>query len=97
MKALKLDKPAKIYTPCGCPACNNTGYSGRIGVFEILVCTEKIKETIMDPNFNSEILNNVAEIPTILDNAKERVLAGLTSIEEYEDLSEVISVSNRRK
>ena len=37
---------AKIYKPCGCPQCNDTGYKGRIGVYEILPVTNKIKRLI---------------------------------------------------
>lgn len=96
MKMLGIDKPAKIYRQCGCKACNNTGYSGRIGVFEILVVNDKVKEAIMSDDFTSDMLNKIVEkeMPTILDNARDRVLAGETSIEEYEQLSEVVEVKD---
>lgn len=96
MQMLKIDKPQFIYKPCGCKACNNTGYSGRVGVFEILVCDDLVKNTIMSNNFTSEILNKVAhdKMETIMENAARRVLTGVTSIEEYEQLSEVVEVKN---
>lgn len=94
MKMLGIDKPAKIYRQCGCKACNHTGYSGRIGVFEILVVNDDVKAAIMSDDFTSDMLNKIVSksMPTILDNARDRVLAGETSIEEYEKLSEVVEV-----
>lgn len=83
MDMLHIDAPAKIYRPCGCRACNHTGYLGRIGVFEILVCNDVVRETIMDPNYTGELLNDRLKgvMPTVLHNAGERVLRGETSIE----------------
>lgn len=96
MKMLGLTKPAKIYRQCGCKACNHTGYSGRIGVFEILVVNDKVKEAIMSDEFTSDMLNKIVakQMPSILDNARDRVLAGETSIEEYEQLSEVVEIKD---
>ena len=36
----------RFYKPVGCGACNNTGYSGRVGVFEILPVSQTLKELI---------------------------------------------------
>lgn len=93
MAMLGIDKPKTIYEPCGCQACNNTGYSGRIGVFEILVSNPKIRETIMSPNFTSERLEEVAKVPTIMDHAKERVLTGMTSMDEFKEISDYIDTT----
>ncbi|MBQ7920797.1 MAG: Flp pilus assembly complex ATPase component TadA, partial [Lachnospiraceae bacterium] len=38
-----LEKEITIYEPCGCPKCDNTGYKGRIGVYEIMKMTPKQK------------------------------------------------------
>ena len=50
----------------------------------------------MSDDFTSDMLNKIVEkeMPTILDNARDRVLAGETSIEEYEQLSEVVEVKD---
>jgi len=93
MALLGLHEPHTIYEPCGCQACNGTGYSGRIGVFEILVNNHEIRNTIMDDKFTSELLEETAHIPSLLDNAKQRVLNGETSISEYQELSNVIDTS----
>ena len=93
MAMLGINKPAKIYEPCGCQACNYTGYSGRTGVFELLVCNPKIRETIMSPNFTSELLEKEANVPSILVHAKDRVLNGITSMDEYKEISDYIDTS----
>lgn len=92
--ALGVKKHTKIYKPCGCKKCNHTGYSGRIGVFEIMILNDKIRELIMSPDFNTERLNELlaSTMKPILENAKERVLAGITSFDEYEQLNDIVSV-----
>ena len=37
----------KFYRGMGCNACNNTGYKGRIGLFELMIITDKLREMIM--------------------------------------------------
>ena len=92
MQLLQLNEPAKIFEPIGCPHCNNTGYHGRIGVFEIMVLTDEIKGIIMSDDFTSEKIATAVEknMPTILKNTRERVLRGETSIEEYEQFVDIV-------
>ena len=97
MSVLGLKSPVKIYEPVGCHACNHTGYNGRVGVFEILVNNHEIRDTIMNPMFTTELLEEVAHIPSLLDNAKERVLKGETSFAEYQELSNVVEVSHSKE
>lgn len=89
---LGLDKSRKIYEAVGCPYCNNTGYLGRIGVFEIMVVTDEIREIVMSDNFTAEKINDVLQksMTTILDHTRERVLAGETTMEEYDSLVEIV-------
>ena len=92
METLGLDKQKTIYQPVGCPYCNNTGYFGRVGVFEIMLITDEIREIIMADDFTSEKINDILEkaMFTILSNTKERVLEGLTSLEEYDALIDIV-------
>lgn len=91
---LGLDKSRKIYDAVGCPYCNHTGYLGRIGVFEIMVVTDEIREIIMSDDFTSEKINEILEknMVTILSNTKERVLAGETTLEEYDSLVDIVKL-----
>lgn len=97
MKMLGLSKPTTLYTAKGCRYCNHTGYYGRTGIFEIMVCNDKIRDIITSDDFTSEKLNQALSrhMVSLLENAKEHVLSGETSLEEYEKLSEVVVEKNR--
>lgn len=92
MAILKIDEPAEIYEPTGCLYCNNTGYLGRIGVFEIMVLTDEIKDIIMSDNFTSEKVGEIVErdMTTVLTHTRDRVLMGQTSLEEYDQLVDIV-------
>lgn len=91
---LGIDHQAKIYEAVGCKMCSNTGYIGRVGVFEIMALNLEIRETIMSDDFSSLKLdeNLKGKMPYLLDHARERVLNGETSIEEYVKLNDVVHV-----
>jgi len=42
-----LDKIDRTFVPVGCPACNGSGYKGRVGVYEILFVNERIRAAIL--------------------------------------------------
>lgn len=92
MQILKIDEPVEIYEPTGCLFCNNTGYLGRIGVFEIMVLTDEIKNIIMSDDFTSEKVGEIVErdMTTVLSHTRERVLMGQTSLEEYDQLVDIV-------
>jgi type IV pilus assembly protein PilB len=92
MAILRIDEPAEIYEATGCLYCNNTGYLGRIGVFEIMILTDEIKEIIMSGDFTSEKVGEIVErdMTTVLSHTRERVLAGITSLEEYDQLVDIV-------
>ena len=74
----------KIYKPCGCPQCNETGYKGRIGVYEILPVTNKIKRLISRGAAAEELEDQaLAEgMSTLRMSAARLVREGITSLEE---------------
>ncbi len=92
MAILKIDEPREIYEKGGCLYCNNTGYLGRIGVFEIMILTDEIKNIIMSPDFTSEKVGEIVErdMTTVLSHTRERVLEGITSLEEYDQLVDIV-------
>lgn len=84
MKLLKLTKPQTIYKAKGCPACNNTGYKGRLGVHEILLIDEDIQELIQNGS-PTEVIRKKAEekgMLSLYDTCREGVLNGLTTLNE---------------
>ena len=92
MALLKINEPVEIFESKGCNFCNNTGYLGRIGVFEIMVITDEIREVVMSDDFTSEKVGDIVErdMTTVLSHTRERVLAGITSLEEYDQLVDII-------
>ena len=75
---------AKTYDAVGCDYCNNTGYYGRIGIFEILNITEDIRELIVQSASSMEIRKRALEEgyrPLAVDGIK-KVLNGITTLGE---------------
>ena len=77
-------KGKKTYTTVGCSKCNNTGFFGRIGIFEILNLTEELKELIVKGASSIEIRNKAIEEgykPLVIDGFN-KVLDGYTTLNE---------------
>ena len=75
---------SKTYDAVGCAKCNQSGYVGRIGVFEILNLDEPIKELIMNGASSIDIRKNALQReyrPLVVDGIK-KVVAGVTTLEE---------------
>lgn len=96
--ATKLDKelleinPAEditIYEPCGCEACNNTGYFGRIGVYEIMPINANLRYRIAQRTTTSDIKKIAIQdgMKTLKQNAAHYVLDGVTSISELKKIA----------
>jgi len=69
----------------GCFSCMHTGYKGRTGVYEVLVIDELVQELILKRASAHEItraVKEVGEFATLKDNAAEKVIQGITSLEE---------------
>jgi len=65
-----------LYKGIGCEKCNNTGYSGRTVVYELLKADEELKDKIKN---DEKIEIN----KSIKDNALKLLMFGITSLEEY--------------
>ncbi len=77
-------KGKKIYKAVGCKRCNNTGYSGRTGIYSLLMVTKKIRQMLLEKKSNDDI-NDVAReegMKTLLESGAYKVAEGLTSLEE---------------
>jgi len=85
IKSYLNDHPnAVFYKGQGCNHCNETGYSGRVAIHEVLVITPEVKEVLI-PGVSSFVLKQAASKfgyrPLTLDGL-DKAFAGLTSIEE---------------
>lgn len=83
------DDDVEIYEPCGCTKCDNTGYRGRIGVYEILRMSPSLKKIISNRE-GADILKEQAikeGMRTLKISAIEYVLDGTTSFTEAARIS----------
>jgi type II secretory ATPase GspE/PulE/Tfp pilus assembly ATPase PilB-like protein len=73
-----------LYRKRGCPRCNQTGYRGRIGIFQLLLMNEALAELAVRKASRDEIERAAmtAGLRTLWDDGMAKVMAGLTSIEE---------------
>ncbi len=79
-----LPPDTQICRANGCPSCNNTGYGGRTCVSELLMLNDEIRALILEKK-DAATLKKVAMktgMSTLRQDAMEKVLAGITSIEE---------------
>lgn len=74
----------RLYKGVGCKACANTGLSGRVGIFEVLEISERIKELVLKRSSSSEIMNAAISegMTTMIEDGLEKVLNGVTTLEE---------------
>ena len=77
-------KAMQIFEPKGCDKCNNTGYKGRVGLFEVMELDEEIREMIMIGASTSELRQKAKEkgMLTLRMSGLEKSSMGITSIEE---------------
>ncbi len=69
----------------GCFQCNETGYKGRVGVYEVLLVDEDVQTMILDQRSGNEISKagiKSGSLKTLKDDAAEKIAAGLTTCEE---------------
>jgi len=80
----KANKPAAIYKPVGCLECRMTGFSGRVGIYETLVCSGAIKETVMNGADLAKIRDQAYRdgMKALRISGAMKVAAGVTTIEE---------------
>ncbi len=74
----------------GCTHCYNTGYKGRIGVFEFLKLDEVVTKMVVDRDPASKIKTYAVEemgMTTLKDDATRKVLDGITTVEELMSIS----------
>ena len=73
-----------FYRKRGCPRCNQTGYKGRVGIYQLLTMTESIAQLAVSRASRDEIEREAigAGMKTLWDDGLAKVAAGLTSVEE---------------
>ena len=80
----KKDQTIRVYHGKGCDRCGDTGYQGRVGIYEILEMEENIRDLIMT-NANAKTIRDAAVkngMTTMLEDGIRKALEGVTTIDE---------------
>jgi type IV pilus assembly protein PilB len=80
----KLEPPSEVPEPKGCEYCHNTGYRGRVGIYEVLRVDREIEQMIYRGALTSEIEDVAASGGTVLlkHQSLQKVVQQITSVEE---------------
>jgi len=77
-------RPVQVYRPVGCPACNQAGYRGRLGIFELMAVDDEIRG-LVSKNVDSKTIKKKAVsegMGTLRADGARKVLSGITSVAE---------------
>lgn len=78
------DETITIYKACGCTHCNNTGYSGRVAINEVLCVDPELRNIIQRHGVRKVIEEHLRSVgfKTMYQDGLDKVYAGITSLEE---------------
>jgi type IV pilus assembly protein PilB len=81
---IKIPQNFKIYEAVGCDECHGIGFSGRIGIFEVLEMTKNLEEIILKEPSEAKIMEEARRqgMITMRQDGILKVLNGITTIEE---------------
>lgn len=85
LRALRIyDRQIKSYRGAGCRKCNNTGYKGRLGIFEIFLVDGELRRMIRADASESELMRSAKQsgMTTLLEDAIAKIESGMTTCEE---------------
>jgi len=93
-KHFENNKDIRIYKGAGCKVCHNSGYSGRVGLFEVLEVSPEIKKLIIEKSDSDVIARQAMSegMTTMLDDGLEKVRKSTTTLEEVLRVTKVESV-----
>jgi type IV pilus assembly protein PilB len=77
-------KSFQVYKGKGCSICNNTGYKGRLGLYEVMPMKEEVKELVLSRASSSEIKKEAIRLgmKTLRQSGIAKIKDGVTTIEE---------------
>ena len=81
----KFVKPSqKLYKAVGCEKCNNTGYSGRVGIYELLYIDKPLRDTIISNPSMDAILTTAkkGDFKLMVEDAVSKLTDGMIDIKE---------------
>jgi type IV pilus assembly protein PilB len=93
-----VDFGDQTFIPVGCAGCDNTGYKGRMGIYEVLLPDEHIRDAIRSGIRDEEVrtLARSAGMHSMQEDAMAKVSSGMTTLEEVLRVVPFESVSAQR-
>ncbi len=83
MLGLTENDDIEIYRSVGCAVCENTGFRGRTGIYELIPVDDHLRTMIHEQASEEEMLNYVRQtVKSITQSGFDKVLAGATSVDE---------------
>jgi type II secretory ATPase GspE/PulE/Tfp pilus assembly ATPase PilB-like protein len=88
MRALRIEPgqlaEAQVMKPVGCDQCRQTGYRGRMGIFEIFIIDDEVRHMINKRDSTLHLRQRARELGmrTLREDGIRKVLSGMTSAEE---------------
>ncbi len=79
-----VDFERQTYVPVGCANCDNSGYKGRVGIYELLLVDEQIRSAVRSGSRDEEIrnLSRSGGMRLMQEDALEKVKQGITTMDE---------------
>ncbi|MFH1714311.1 MAG: GspE/PulE family protein [Candidatus Nealsonbacteria bacterium] len=86
-----IPKPLMVYEAKGCPKCSDTGFSGRVAIYEVLAMTDSLADIVLKEPSESKVLEEAKKqgMTTMRQDGLIKVLNGATTIEEIFRVTEV--------
>ena len=74
----------KVYKGRGCTVCNNTGYKGRVGLYEVMEINDELRELILCGASTLELRRKAIELgmTTLRGSGLQKLRDGVTTVEE---------------
>jgi type IV pilus assembly protein PilB len=88
---LKDIKKVEVYQGKGCDECSQSGYKGRIAIFEVIDVNDEIHEIIADKNANEALIIEAAgnqKMLTMKEDGILKIVKGITTLSEIERVTE---------
>jgi general secretion pathway protein E len=92
---VNAEQAPMLFQQVGCPACEHTGFSGRTGIYELVLIDNEIRSLIhQDENEQAIEMQARQHYPSIREDGCARVLAGITTLEEVLRVTTLEDIGN---
>ena len=82
--------PINLFKPVGCKECNDTGYSGRIGIFEVLTSSEAIEQATVSRQ-RADVIREIAIKEGMITVRQDGILKAIQGLTTYEEVLKITS------